>query len=52
MYSRDGALSDETPILQNAAAPPKSGLRNYLADDSSEYEGMMMQPSKNHEGRF
>jgi len=54
MYSRDGALSDETPILQNAAAPPKSGLRNYLADDSSEYdEGMIMQPSKREEvGRF
>ncbi|KAJ6609821.1 hypothetical protein B0H10DRAFT_2062615 [Mycena sp. CBHHK59/15] len=52
MYSRDGMHSDEAPILQHAA-PKGSGLRHYMADDSSEYdEGMVMQPSKQDEGRF
>ncbi|KAJ7096411.1 hypothetical protein C8R44DRAFT_889718 [Mycena epipterygia] len=51
MYSRDGMPSDEAPILQHAA-PKGSGLRHYMADDSSEYEeGMMMQP-KRDDGRF
>nr|GAT57624.1 predicted protein [Mycena chlorophos] len=55
MYSRDGLPSDEAPILQHAA-PKGSGLRNYLADDSSEYDdGMMMQPTPTRRadpGRF
>lgn len=50
MYSRDGMPSDEAPILQHAA-PKGSGLRHYMADDSSD-EGMMMQPSKRDDGRF
>lgn len=51
MYSRDGAYSDEVPILHNPA-PKSSGLRNYLADDgSSEFDdSLMMPPSKKAEG--
>jgi hypothetical protein len=51
--SRDGAFSDDTPILQNAA-PKASGLRHYLSDDrSSEYdEGLMMPQGRKVEGRF
>jgi hypothetical protein len=53
MYSRDGAFSEDAPILQNAA-PKASGLRHYLSDDgSSEYdEGLLMQPGRKVEGRF
>ncbi|KAJ7045428.1 hypothetical protein C8F04DRAFT_1064743 [Mycena alexandri] len=51
MYGRDGMPSDEAPILQHAA-PKASGLRHYMADDSSEYdEGMMMQPVRD-DNRF
>jgi len=50
VYSRDGMPSDEAPILQHAA-PKGSGLRHYMADDSSD-EGMMMQPSQRDDGRF
>jgi len=53
VYSRDGAFSEDAPILQNAA-PKASGLRHYLSDDvSSEYdEGLLMQPGRKVEGRF
>ncbi|KAJ7462195.1 hypothetical protein B0H11DRAFT_2054567 [Mycena galericulata] len=50
MYSRDGMHADEVPIVQHAA-PKGSGLRHYMADDSSD-EGMMMQPSTRDDGRF
>jgi hypothetical protein len=53
LYGRDGMPSDEAPILQHAA-PKGSGLRHYMGDDSSEYEGegIMMQPSRRDDGRF
>ncbi|KAF8891638.1 hypothetical protein BD779DRAFT_1512250 [Infundibulicybe gibba] len=51
LYSREGAFSDDAPILQNPA-PKASGLRHYLADDNSSDEGVMMQPDRKDEGRF
>ncbi|KAJ7733757.1 hypothetical protein DFH07DRAFT_132432 [Mycena maculata] len=48
--SARSTMYDEAPIMQHAA-PKSSGLRNYLADDSSD-EGMMMQPSTRDDGRF
>lgn len=51
LYSREGAFSDDAPILQNSA-PKASGLRHYLADDNSSDEGVMMQSGRKDEGRF
>ncbi|KAG9220804.1 hypothetical protein CCMSSC00406_0002596 [Pleurotus cornucopiae] len=55
IYSRDGALSDESqaPIMQNAAPKASSGLRNYLTEDnSSDYEDGMMMQTTDRKNRF
>jgi len=43
--SARSTMYEEQPIMQHAA--PKSGLRNYLGEESYEYdEGMMMEPTQ------
>lgn len=53
IYSRDG-YSDDSQALMQHTPPKSSGLRNYLPDDSAEYEdGEMMRHSEDRkDGRF